>query len=116
MGAGEWGDGADEQEQMSPKISRGPDRAAGVQSSQLLVVSICKEEELRIAWPPPPCGPRVSWESQGSFHTGRQRQREMTGRKETPNSAHLSAPLSRSLPLQRNLLGVARKPHISLHQ
>lgn len=67
VGAEEWGDRVDEQEQRTQKISHGPDRAAGVQSSQLLVVSICKEEEPRIARPPPPCGPQSELRAPGEF-------------------------------------------------
>lgn len=82
---------------------------------QLLVFSICKEKETRIARPPPPWGPGASWEPRGSFHAGPQGEREVISREETPDPTHLSAPLSHPPPPPRSLLGVARKPHISLH-
>lgn len=50
---------------------------------QLLVLSICKEGT-RIARPPPPWGPGVSWEPQTSFHVAGQGQREVARGEETP--------------------------------
>jgi len=87
-----------------------PRPCCGCATPQLLVFSICKEKETRIAQPPPPRGPGVSWEHRGSFCTGGQGQREVASGGETPNPTHLSAPPSHSPPPLRNLLQLQEHP------